>query len=186
MNLRLIFISLSCILSLGSCISEDEIILKSDPLLAQIDSILSAQKTGLLKKPITKTATINQKTEKETLTVDSAFIQSEFKTVLSKKYEQVFTNGGYIKNISKNKASYTRKKSENAGPVSLEIIMNQSIIQQISLVEKRDNFLYETETLISLHLDSSDQLIESYEIAGHQKIITLDESSYEITGEITN
>ncbi|UXP33217.1 hypothetical protein N6H18_04525 [Reichenbachiella agarivorans] len=170
---------------LFSCLSKDEIVSKDDSQLAHLDSLVTLQSIGLLGERIHKTANINGTTESKAVVADSIFVQGEFKSLFSKKFERVFTNGAYLKTQSNGEYIYTRKDGENSGPLTLRLTFDSSDrLIRLIYIETKDNYIYQTENKGVFELNPNTGLITNYELSGFQKIIGLDKNEYKVTGVV--
>ncbi|MCV9388053.1 hypothetical protein [Reichenbachiella ulvae] len=171
-------------LILSSCIDQKEIVVKSDQKLALVDSLINLQKTGLDGKSLSKSGSINGVQETLDIQIDTSFVKSEFKVLNNKKFDYIFTNGGYTKTEEGNITTYQRKPEEYAGPLLLQLTFDDDQLTQLYLIEERDNYLYRTRNEAQFDFDKSEGLISNYQLQGLQKIIALDSTGYQIRGKV--
>lgn len=169
---------------LTSCLDQKEIVVKSDPQLQLVDSLLSLQELQLHGQHLSKTGSINGVEEKLEIELDSSFVKSEFKILLDKKFNYIFTNGGYTKSEDENFITFRRKPEEYAGPLLLQLSFEGEGLSDLYLIEERDTYLYRTRNEAKFNFDTQTGLITKYQLQGLQKIIALDSTGYRISGKI--
>lgn len=144
-------------------------------LFDQINSNLIGQK-------VAKEVSLVGAKEELTITVDSALIKSDLTILGNKDINKIFLNGGYTKTNGETVVSFERKETENHGPIFFTIDHPKDNMVVISLLEKDENILFQSEVL-SLYTFVNDRL-KKYQIKGQQDIFGKDHSEYTVTGKI--
>jgi len=171
-------------LTLTHCVSPDSIDYPDSDMLFSIQSILDDQKLGLSGKRLKKTVVWEGESETQMLTIDSVLIARELAGFESLELQYEMIRSGYIKQVDGFTVRYSRKLTENKGPLFVQIeTSGEANTLIISGKILKANFLYVTEKTFELELDSAGLLL-AYDIGGFQKLIFKDTVSYRIAGEV--
>ncbi len=182
MNLRPVVYCLLALFLLA-CQDPENIAIKEDPFLREIDQLLSDQHGLILGQEVRKNVSSLGDTHEMVLTIDSAFFSADLEILGGKQLSRVFRPASYTKSTEGSMITLNRKKGERKGPKYMKVQTGaEGAVTQLEILEESDNMLFSTRT-ISQYTFVKGRLT-SYQIEGMQKIIGLDPSEYKITGEI--